>query len=159
MLSLSSSPRLHLQVVLSMREGRDDQVTISRGWRSLAGTQVLPVATAPEWLALSLPAWTAWMHLVLSGEEQLLLGPHPMPFTGQGTHLAAATGVGCQPITPALFSRGLPLVEGRCPPPLKMDPGQCLPLQHHPHHASHPPSAPFPLAPQFLPDRAFVHGG
>ena len=49
-------------------------------WRN---TESSPLATGPEGLALSLPVWTAQLHLVISGVQQLLLGaPHPPPWPG-----------------------------------------------------------------------------
>ena len=122
---------------LSVREGSDNRITNGGGmevtWRN-TGSSLL--AAAPEWLAWSLAGWTAATHLSCLGHSSCSWGPTPSPSltrapTSQLLQVLAAT---CHTCT---LLQGLPLTEGRWPPPLEMDPGQRLPLRGH-HPTTHP---------------------
>lgn len=113
-------------------------VTTGGRWRSLGET-----LSPPRWPLVQ----KGWPCLCLSGLHSCTwsyLGCSsyswvpPTPLPGQGSHLAAAAGVGHSLVTPVSFSRGLPLAEGRCPSLWETDPGRCLPLQGHPTiHSTH----------------------
>lgn len=102
--------------------------------------------------------FSCWLHCcdapVPSGAQQLLLGPHSIPFPNQGSHLTAAAGVGCylSHLHPspgiALDGRKVATTPGDGPWPTPTSPGSPS------HHTPLPPYAPIPLV--FL---QFLHHG